>query len=140
MPYGKDLAGSARRHIAAATVLHDRNRPGHNAGDRAVAGYLFGLAGELALKKMMIDSGMRELKNSQRVDDPFYAHFPNLRTLLRDSAKGRRQGELLRHATDDTLFQFWDTSMRYAPTKDIDSRWTARWKLQAEKLVGDMEL
>jgi hypothetical protein len=140
MGYRQDLAGSARRHVAAAILLHDHNRPGHAAGDRAIAAYLFGLAGELALKKMMKDSGMRELDNSRRGDDPFYAHFPNIKTLLRDAAHGRRHGELLRHATDNTLFQSWDTSMRYAPTSDIDSRWTGSWKLQAEKLVRDMDL
>ena len=83
---------------------------------------------------------MREMESSQRIDDPFYAHFPEIKTLLRDTARGRRQGELLRHARDETLFQFWETNMRYAPTREIDAQWVSKWRLQAEKLVRDMVL
>lgn len=48
----------------------------------AVAGYLFGLAGELAIKQIMIESGMRPKTPKGQRDDPIYAHFPTLRTLL----------------------------------------------------------
>lgn len=138
MPYGQDLAGSARRHLVAASLLHGDDRPGCSPGCKAVAGYLFGLAGELALKQMMKDSGMQRLHTSLKRDDPFYAHFPDLKVLLRNNARGRRQGELIRYASDPKLFQHWDTGMRYAPTGHIDERWTGAWKSQAEKLVHDM--
>jgi hypothetical protein len=140
MEYSQNLADSARRHLGAAISLHNDNEPGTRPGKRAVAGYLFGLAGELALKKMMSDSGMRPRNNVQKRDDPFYAHFPILRTLLRDNAQGRRQGELMRHANDAKLFQNWDTNMRYAPTKDIRDDWTKQWRSQAEALVQTMNL
>jgi hypothetical protein len=140
MAYGQDMAGSARRHLAAADLLHNSNRPGHKNGDCAVAGYLFGLAGELALKEIMRESGMRELDSTRRQDDPFYAHFPDIKTLVKDSATGRRHGDLIRYAGNDRLFQFWNISMRYAPTNDIDPRWTGLWKTQAETLVQDMGL
>lgn len=140
MPYGQDLAGSARRHLAAAHRLYDADLAGHGPGSKAVAGYLYGLAGELALKQIMRESGMQPLDGTQRRDDPFYAHFPTLRILLRDKAEGRRAAELRRYADNNALFQDWDTGMRYAPTSDIDQRWTERWKSQAETLVADMGL
>jgi hypothetical protein len=140
MAYGQDLAGSARRHFTAADRLYDDDRPARSPGSKAVAGYLYGLAGELALKHMMKDSGMRPLEDSQRRDDPFYAHFPQLKTLLRDSALGRRHAELLGHATKNELFQDWHTNMRYAPTTDVQQTWTTLWRDQAKALVDSMDL
>lgn len=140
MEYSQDLADLARRHCSAAICLHTDNEPGTRSGNRAVAGYLFGLAGELALKKMMSDSGMRPLDNAQKRDDPFYAHFPLLKTLLLNRAKGRLQGALVRYAKDAKLFHDWDTNMRYAPTRDIRDLWTNEWRSHAEALVNDMNL
>jgi hypothetical protein len=140
MEYSLNPADSARRHLDAAISLHNDNEPGTQPGNRAVAGYLFGLAGELALKKMMSDSGMRPKDNGQKCNDPFYAHFPILKTLLRDNAQGRRQGELMRYAKDAKLFHDWDTNMRYAPTKDIRDQWTNEWRSQAKALVQTMNL
>lgn len=140
MAYSQNLTDSARRHWGAATSLHTDDEPGTRLGNRAVAGYLFGLAGEMALKKMMSDSGMRPLDNAQKRDDPFYAHFPLLKTLLLNTATGRRQGTLARHAKDAKLFHDWNTNMRYAPTKDICDQWTDDWRFQAEALVQAMNL
>jgi hypothetical protein len=78
--------------------------------------------------------------STRRQDDPFYAHFPDIKILVKDSATGRRHGDLIRYAGNDRLFQFWNISMRYAPTNDIDPRWTGLWKTQAETLVQDMGL
>lgn len=124
MEYSQNLADAARRHLNAAIVLHIDVEPGTRPGNRAVAGYLFGLAGELALKKIMLNSGMRPLQNMQKRDDAFYAHFPLLKTMLRNQAKGRLQAQLVRYATDAKLFHDWDTIMRYAPTQDIRGQWT----------------
>lgn len=140
MTYSIDLAGSAHRHWGAAISLLAGEKPGTSLGNMAVAGYLFGLAGELALKKMMSDSGMRPLKTKQKQDDPFYAHFPHLKTLLRNGAKGRLQGTLVRHAIDARLFNNWNVEMRYAPTKEIQEKWTHEWRDQADKLVQAMNL
>ena len=138
MAYRRDLAKSARRHLAAAKCLYACADPSASSGMKAVAGYLFGLAGELALKQIMTESGMRELSSSERREDPMYAHFPTLKTLLGNMAQGRRQGELLKYAKDPQLFDGWNTDMRYAPTADIPEARTAAWKLQAEKLVQEM--
>jgi hypothetical protein len=138
--YGRELAGSARRHLTAATWLYSDTRPSSARGNKAVAGYLFGVAGELALKKMMAESGMRPLDESEKREDPMFAHFPKLKTFLLDTAQGRRQEELLRYARDGALFRNWDTKMRYAPTSDITDELTALWKSQAEALVNAMGL
>lgn len=68
---------AAFRHLQAAEMLANTDR-------RDVAGYLFGIAAECALKHMMASSGMRPLPESQRRDDPFYAHFEELK--IKDDA------------------------------------------------------
>jgi len=136
MAYGKDFAKSARRHLCAADELVALQSGGSQPGCRAVAGYLFGLSGELALKEIMRDSGMSPLAPSSRKDDPFWAHFPRLKSLLVDQAKGRRSDELKKIAEEPSLFQHWDIDMRYAPTKDIKDRWVMTWQRSARELVG----
>jgi hypothetical protein len=140
MAYGQDLGGSARRHLTAAVCLHSDTKPHSVRGNRAVAGYLFGIAGELALKQMMSESGMKRLDEMEKRVDPMFAHFPKLKSFLLDTAQGRRQGELLKYARDGSLFQSWDTKMRYAPTSDIPDELTTLWKSQAEALINDMGL
>lgn len=138
MAYSRDFRDSARRHLLAADRLEDPEAlPAHRRPE--VAGYLYGIAAECALKEMMRRSGLWPLSSDQRRDDPFYAHFPVLKTLLRDSVRGRRGGELRALAEDQSLMQEWDTTMRYAPAKDIRSDWVARWKRDAHRLTRAME-
>lgn len=138
MPYSVDFAKSARRHLAAAHKLYT-DTTSDRASSRAVSGYLYGLAGELALKNLMRRRGLAWLKQHERRDDPYFAHFPVLKTLLRDRAQGRQNTDILRYAMNVTLFQHWDTKMRYAPTTDIDPRWVDQWKSEAEELVQVMD-
>jgi hypothetical protein len=100
---------------------------------------LFGLSGELAIKAMMRDSGMKPLTADRRRDDPFYAHFPELKLRLLAILEGRRSGELRIIAETKALFQNWDTDMRYAPTADIDNAWIESWKTSAHDLVNRMD-
>jgi hypothetical protein len=139
MTYGQDLAGSARRHLTSGNLLNEDTHPGRTPGSKAVAGYLFGLAGELALKEIMRQSGMRPRDSTERRNDPFFAHFPNLKSLLRDHAKGIRSGILRRYAENSKLFLHWETSMRYSPTSEIGPSKTHSWKVHAEMLVADMD-
>lgn len=139
MPYRKNLPVSARRHLRAADELHAAASAGSQPGCSAVAGYLFGLSGELAVKAIMRSSGMMPLSAQERRDDPFYAHFPELKTRLRDVAKGRRAGELRKIAETPALFQQWDTDMRYAPTEDIEKAWVEAWRSSAHELVNRMD-
>jgi hypothetical protein len=139
MAYGMEPLVAARRHLRAAVELHQVASAGAQPGCRAIAGYLFGLCGELALKATMIDSGMRPGQVAERRDDPFFAHFPELKDRLLDTAYGRREGELRRFAEDASLFQNWHTKMRYAPTSDIKEAWVAAWRASAEALIVTME-
>src|ERR1700694_1375541 len=102
--YNQSMRAAAHRHLEAGDTLKGTNR-------KDVAGYLFGLAAECALKQMMIASGMRPLVEANRRDDPFYAHFEELKTLLRDNAYGRLVTELRRYAEKTAFMQFWDVSM-----------------------------
>jgi len=131
MPYTQDLAASARRHLEAATHLDGTHR-------RDVAGYLYGIAAECALKEIMRQSGIFPLPINLRREDPFYAHFQTLKTLLRDRIKGRRAGDLRRYVEDDRFMQFWDTEMRYAPARDVQAIWVDRWREQASEIVQVM--
>jgi hypothetical protein len=122
----------------AAIALYEQTGAGRQPGCRAVAGYLFGIAGELAVKEMMRSSGIHPRQVNDRQDDPFFAHFPKLKTLLR-LASGRRAGELRGISGNDSLFQNWDIVMRYAPTRDVQPEWVDRWKAHASSLVQQME-
>ena len=80
MTYQQNLSKSAHRHFQAAELLyadmtvHRKHKP--------VAGYLYGIAGELAVKKLMQKSGIKELDKKERRSDPYYKHFPELKTLI----------------------------------------------------------
>lgn len=139
MAYSHDYQISARRHFKAAETLYALNTGGSQPGAKAVAGYLYGLAGELAVKKMMTQSGMHPLADAQRRDDPFYKHFPELKTFLQTAATGRRSGELLNLARTAQIFQEWSTDMRYAPTHEVTARRVDGWQENAKKLIGQME-
>lgn len=138
LSYGENFKNSARRHHKAATELYDSAAAGAQPGCRAVAGYLYGLSGELAVKQMMRASGMQPLP--KRSDDPFYAHFPSLKTLLKECGEGRRFGELRKIAEDNQLFQNWSTNMRYAPTGEIQDNWVLAWKQSSKELIEKMDL
>jgi hypothetical protein len=138
LAYRQHFEKSARRHLDAAQVLYGINTTRSRPSCRAVAGYLFGIAGEIAVKQMMRASGMKELSPDQRRDDPFYAHFQVLKTYLARTVMGRLAGDLRKIAEDPRLFQNWDTDIRYAPTTDIEDRWVEAWKTDAETLVEKM--
>ncbi len=50
MAYSHDYQIAARRHMKAADHLYVVNTGGAQPGAKAVAGYLYGLAGELGVK------------------------------------------------------------------------------------------
>jgi len=137
MAFTQNMEKAARRHLRAAQVLYDHVGPGDQPGCMAVAGYLFGLAGELAVKEIMRNSGMVPISATYRREEAFFAHFPILKTLLA-TATGRRAGQLRQLSEDPQLFQNWDVAMRYAPTTEIRPTWIAAWKDSAEKLVNRM--
>lgn len=131
MDYTKDMKKAAHRHFQAANDLP----PNH----AKIAGYLYGIAAECAIKAAMINSGMRPRPVDERRDDPFYAHFETLKTLLRDTVSGRLSTELRRYADNTSFMQYWDTSMRYSDGSQIDSRWVARWRENALQAMNAMD-
>ncbi|OBP70769.1 hypothetical protein CK231_26505 [Mesorhizobium loti] len=125
------MKAAAHRHLAAAKLLENTHR-------RDVAGYLFGIAAECALKTLMLSLGMRPLARDQRWNDPFYAHFKELKTLIRDQCDGRRHQDLLRYATDGRFMEHWDVTMRYSDGKLIADAWVTRWAEQATDVIGEI--
>ncbi|GAB7528431.1 hypothetical protein PS3A_08390 [Pseudomonas sp. 3A(2025)] len=137
MDYDQNPSGSARRHLTAALELHAVTDSGKQPGCNAVAGYLFGLAGELAVKAMMLDSGMRPAE--PRKGNAFFEHFPALKTVLKDQLHGRRAGELMQIAEDGALFDAWHTNMRYSSTVRINPLKVTAWKSSAQQLIARMD-
>ena len=50
------------------------------------------------------------------------------------------QGHLRSVAESKSLFQYWDTEMRYAPTEDIQDAWIAAWSASAKELIDQMDI
>ena len=123
MAYTINMTASARRLLTAALELQERNE--------AVAGYLFGLATECAIK------AMAQSIQSLRDDDVLYAHFPVLRTLVRERLKGRRSAPMLRMVVEhDSFMNDWDITVRYAVAKEVTTAKVAGWATHAKHVVG----
>lgn len=128
--YTINLENAAERHYSAGEHLYsDTHR-------KDVAGYLYGIAAECAVKELMRRSGIRQLEN--RRDDPFFAHFPDLKTLLRNRIQGRNSQVILRFIAD-SFMQEWDVAMRYAPSGDIAPPKVERWREQAKQAINAMK-
>lgn len=131
MPYARDMRTAAYRHLEAAEVLADGKR-------RDVAGYLYGIAAECGIKAMMLDINIRPLPNAERRDDPFFAHFPDLRTLLRSSLGGRLAAPLLNFIGNDAFMNQWSTDMRYSHGRDVTDSWVTAWATQARQVISSI--
>lgn len=118
---------------AAARRLLDAGNKLIKDGRRDVAGYLFGLAAECAVK------AMAERIVEARRDEVFYAHFPELRTLLRDLLYGRRSIELQRLLSHDSFLTGWSIRVRYARSSKLASEKVEAWQEQAKKSVTLMD-
>ncbi|HJU16326.1 MAG TPA: hypothetical protein VJ770_07635 [Stellaceae bacterium] len=127
MAFATDMKAAARRHLEAGDILMANQR-------RDVAGYLYGIAAECAVKAMMIEFGMRPVP--EKKSDPFFAHFPELRSMLRDVLRGRKGTPLVRLIQDDRFLNHWSTHMRYSHGKDIDDRWVIAWACQARQAIA----
>lgn len=83
-----DERGSSSNFFAAEAI--------RTGAHRGVAGYLYGIAAECAVKAMMEASG-------PRLNDAFYKHFPELRTILRTALRGQHGKTLARFVADDSF-------------------------------------
>ena len=125
------MPAAARRHLIAADLLNaDKDRVD-------VAGYLYGIAAECAIKAMMLEANLWPLPDpAKRAGNPYYAHFPELRTMLRDGLQGRRGTPLIRFVSRNNFMSNWSTNMRYAKGSSIDVAWVKLWSQQAQDAVG----
>ena len=127
MAFTPNMKAAAHRHLNAADALNTGHR-------RDVAGYLYGLSAECAVKAMMIDAGINPSDVSQ--NGPFYLHFPHLRTALLDNVTGRRGAVLARLISNDSFFSHWAIDMRYCKGEEILPSWVNAWSAQARNAVG----
>ena len=129
MAFSHQLPKAARRHLEAADSLHAGRRPD-------VAGYLYGIAAECAIKQMVIALPMSSECSKREIE---YAHFPELRTLLRDALRGRtRAMQGWAFIQRDAFMNNWHVSMRYADASQIQARWVDDWRKQAHEVVEAM--
>ena len=103
-----------------------------------MGGGLTGIAAECAVKAMMQEANIARLPKERRKDDPYFAHFPELRTMLRDTLRGRNSQTLQKFIQDDAFMNNWSTGMRYSDGKDIDHKWVCRWSDQASRVVNSI--
>lgn len=126
-----NLRAAAHRHQEAAETLHNGKR--HD-----VAGYLYGIAAECGIKALMLALGMKPAADARRSDDPFYAHFSRLKTMLRDDARTRQHADLRKFAEDDRFMEHWDVAMRYSDGKDINKAWVDGWRKNARDVMAEI--
>lgn len=128
MAFTISMAAAARRHLAAARQLAEASN--------GVAGYLFGIAAECAIKAMMHEAGIQRV--AIRREDPYFAHFPELKTILRDKVQGRRAAVLARFVHSDAFMNNWETKMRYCDGQEIRPAWVDDWGEQARQVVASI--
>jgi hypothetical protein len=129
MAYTNNMPAAARRHLLAADLLAGGHR-------RDVAGYLYGIAAECAVKAMMLDAGLRPGPN--RREDPFYMHFPFLQTALLDRIQGRMATPLSTFLKNGAFLSNWSTDMRYSKGDEVQEAWVVMWGDQAKHAVASI--
>jgi len=123
-----NFADAARRHLEAANSLFECEPPCRR---RDIAGYLYGIAAECALKEI--------IRRSIPWQEPERLHFPELKSHLRDIAQGRYAGTLRKFYEEGAFLSEWDIAMRYAAKKDIPSPLVERWRVHAKNAIAAME-
>lgn len=126
-----DMAAAARRHLEAADRLSERDY-------RCVAGYVYGLAAECAVKAMMVSAGVKLEPTIRKKASPYYLHFPELRTQLRDKLSGRQAKTLAAFISNDRFMEHWAIEMRYTDGKQIKEAWVKQWSEQAKQIVSSI--
>src|SRR5713101_2402491 len=98
------------------------------------AGYHFGFAAECALKTVLYKHNIP--RGDDRRDDPYWAHFPELRTLLIRDGRGRLSQKLYSLISRGSFMQDWDTDIRYAADGSVDATRAIQWRDQADAVIG----
>lgn len=126
--YQTNYTKAARRHWDAAEELPSKCR--------SVAGYLYGVAGECAVKSIMKRVGIEEMPDDKR-SDPYYAHYPYLANRLRERINGRGAAELNQFAVPN-YFNNWNTDMRYSDGSLISAEVLSVWRENAERALANV--
>ena len=134
MAFTHDLPGAARRNLEAADKLYKPDKGPHR---KDVAGYLYGIAAECAIKQMLIPIRMPPEHDKYAI---LFAHFPELRKLLRECLQGRNATTLMRFIDNDAFMNNWHISIRYADAREIRKEWVETWQKQARDVVNAMEV
>lgn len=131
--YPMDLFSAAHRHLRAAKCLAAKK-------DWDSAGYLAGFAAECRLKGALMRSGFRPATDLDRRDDPFWAHFPGLKTLmLQKGAAARISASVVTLVSNGRFMNEWDTPMRYAKSGSVDEPTATRWITHVDQLFAATE-
>ncbi|GBR58052.1 hypothetical protein AA18889_1451 [Acetobacter senegalensis DSM 18889] len=123
-----NMTKAAHRNWAAAESLKNATAP-----DRTTAGYLYGIAAECAIKALYRDISW----TTDSRDGPVYAHFPQIRSKLRDALSGRGAALLMRFA-DLQFMEGWSIDMRYSDGTRPDTRTLDRWRKDADDARSDL--
>lgn len=127
MAYNIDLVASANRHFRDGDTLLSARSAQH-------AGYHFGFAAECAIKSILFRHHMP--RHDDRRENPFWAHFPELKTLLIRDGRGRLQQKLYDVIADGAFMQYWNTDIRYASDRSVDEPRATNWRNQADRVIG----
>lgn len=123
-----NMTKAAHRNWAAAERIRSAVAP-----DRTTAGYLYGIAAECAIKALY-----REISwTTDSRDGPVYAHFPQLKTKLRDAISGRGAAQLVRF-TDKDYMEGWAIDIRYSDGTRPDAATLERWRDDANKARAEL--
>jgi hypothetical protein len=117
-----NMTKAAHRNWAAAEKLKNAV-----AADRTTAGYLYGIAAECAIKALFRDIPW----TIDSRDGPVYAHFPNLKTKLRDEISGRRAAPLTQF-TNPRYMEGWAIDIRYSDGTGPAPATLERWRTDAD--------
>jgi hypothetical protein len=118
-----NMTKAAHRNWAAAERLRNGKAP-----DRTTAGYLYGIAAECAIKALFRDM----FWTADSKDGPVYAHFPGLKSKLRDAISGRGAALLMRF-TDQHYMEGWAIDVRYSDGTRPDAATLDRWRAHADE-------
>lgn len=117
-----NMTKAAHRNWDAAERLRNAAAP-----DRTTAGYLYGIAAECAIKALFRDN----FWTTDSRDGPVYAHFPQLKTKLRDAIKGRGATHLTQF-TDQHYMEGWAIDIRYSDGTRPDVETLEKWRAHAD--------
>lgn len=133
MAFCLSMDKAALQHFLAAEYLLNEKENLRN-----VAGYLYGIAAECAVKYIILHSEIRHIfPRGRDKQNPIYAHFPDIKRLLLNNIQGRK-AHVLQQVITVQFMSEWDISIRYAPSHSIKSAMVTRWQKQAKDIISAM--